>query len=117
GSVRQRRARSSGTRTLMAQILSMASAFNPGHDLWVVTDPSASRWTLRLDWYLNFQVVRAQSHQSLAMPTEIDGILREIEWTPPAPKAKESSPLLVSCEGRLPARWVAMIPHSNNLST
>lgn len=99
----------------MAQLLSLASAFNPGHDLWIVPGTENSRWTLRLDWYLNFQVTRAGRHESRALPAEIDGILREIEWRPEAPAVDAKATLLVSCEDRLPARWVAVVPDTKDL--
>jgi len=99
----------------MAQIQSLASAFNPGHDLWIVPEPQYSRWTLRLDWYLNFQITRAGRHEHAIRGPVVDGILKEIEWNPAVPAVGETSPLLVACEGRLPARWVVMVPGAGNL--
>lgn len=100
----------------MAQLLSLASAFNPGHDLWIVPTAAESRWTLRLDWYLNFQIIRAGRHARPQKDAAVEQVLQEIEWSPPNPRLDRQSPLLVSCDGRLPARWVAVVPGSSKLS-
>lgn len=100
----------------MAQLLSHASAFNPGYDLWVVPDSAGSRWTLRLDWYLNFQITRARRHRPAVVPAEIDGILRDIEWRPETPAVSPQAPLLLSGDGLIPARWVAVVPDSGDLA-
>lgn len=100
----------------MVQLLSLASAFNPGHDLWVVPDAASSRWTLRLDWYLNFQITRASRHPSPKLAAEVDGLLREIEWRPETPAPPEPATLLVACENLLPARWVAVVPNPGDLA-
>lgn len=97
----------------MAQLLSVASAFNPGQDLWIVPDTAGSRWTVRLDWYLNFQITKTSRLSPATLPHEMLDILREIDWEPSHPHTSAQAPLLVSCESRLPARWVAVVPDSS----
>lgn len=100
---------------MAAQLLSYASAFNPGQDLWIVPDTAGSRWTLRLDWYLNFQITKTFRHSPRTLPPEMLSLLREIDWNPGHPHASAKAPLLVSSESRLPARWVTVVPDSNEV--
>ncbi|MBX3041289.1 MAG: hypothetical protein KF789_11340 [Bdellovibrionaceae bacterium] len=97
------------------QILSAASSLNPGNDLWILAEPSASRWPLRLDWYLNFQINKASHHQVKKRPDPLNELLSEVDWTLPEIAAQESQPLLISAEGHLPARWIAIVPGSQDV--
>lgn len=90
----------------MAQILSAASALQPGHDLWVIAGHPHSRWGLILDWYLNFQVLRGQQHQPHPLPGTIQTLLRETDLPAPRIPVSNEAPLLVAAEGRLPSKWV-----------
>jgi hypothetical protein len=92
------------------QIQSAASALNPGSDLWIVPQADASRWTLRLDWYLNFQVLKSTRRLPAHIPSELEDIVKEIEWEQPSLQTESDSPILISCEGRLPARWLVVLP-------
>lgn len=97
------------------QILSAASSLNPGQDLWVLPDKESSRWIMRLDWYLNFQIHRASRHKSFRRSPELNQLLENVEWSLPEEQLSEGQPVLFSCEGHLPARWVALVPGSENL--
>lgn len=97
------------------QILSAASSLNPGNDLWILPESSESRWPLRLDWYLNFQINKASHHRPQKRSQPLNDLLSEIEWSLPEMAASESQPLLVSAEGHLPARWLAIVPGSRDV--
>lgn len=97
------------------QILSAASSLNPGQDLWVIAEPSRSRWPLQLDWYLNFQLDRAEQHSSASRPEGLTSLLKEVEWNLPEASVSPESTLLVSSEGHLPARWLAQVNGSEGL--
>lgn len=94
----------------MAQVISSASAFNAGHDLWVVPDRKGSRWTLRLDWYLNFQISRGERRRTRALEEPVKALLEESGLTDPGRPEAEGLPLLIGADGRLPARWVLLLP-------
>lgn len=92
------------------QVLSVASSLNPGHDLWILTEPSLSKWPLRLDWYMNFQIHRSSHHESYRRSEALESLLKSIDWDLPHQPLKENRPLLFGCEGHLPARWLSVIP-------
>lgn len=94
----------------MAQVLSTASAFSSGHDLWVVSDRTHSRWALRLDWYLNFQMLQGERRKSHQLAEPVKALLEESGLPQPRTSITESAPLLISADGRLPARWVLFLP-------
>lgn len=99
------------------QVQSAASALNPGFDLWIVPQTESSRWTLRLDWYLNFQVLKSTRRLPAQVPPELSGILKEIEWESVTPQPPTDAPILISSDGRLPARWLVVLPLSGDTST
>lgn len=99
----------------MAQLLSQASAYNPGHDLWILPESHRSRWVLRLDWYLNFQMTKASRHQSLGLSHALLDLLNRTELPIPEVEMNSESPLLVSTDGLLPTRWLAQVGPSENL--
>lgn len=94
----------------MDQLLSQASALNPGCDLWVAADAAHSRWTLRLDWCLGFQILRSQRHRrekpAASLLETVN--LADLGWveTP----VSSGAPLLIAAHPSLPARWVAAVP-------
>lgn len=98
----------------MAQLLSAASAFNPGSDLWILPELSNSSWALRLDWYLNFQMLKSTRRGQPSRSEPLIGLLKEIEWAPEGFTAQANAPLMISVENRLPARWVVLLPQSHH---
>ncbi len=52
---------------MASKILSAHTALVPGSDLWVLPQLTESYWTERINWYLNFQISRAESHKSKAL--------------------------------------------------
>lgn len=100
----------------MAQLLSKASALNPGHELWVSPDDLNSKWSQRLDWYLNFQIAKARAHRAATRQAPLEEILNEIEWTPETFAVAANEPLLISCAGLLTSRWVALVPQADDLT-
>lgn len=100
----------------MAQLLSAASALNPGSDLWIVPDPSNSRWVVKLDWYLNFQIMQSGRHHAAALSRDVQQLLTEIDWSSPAVKVPNKAPLMISVDNRLPARWLVVVPSPEPLS-
>ncbi|KHD89435.1 MAG: hypothetical protein OM95_03470 [Bdellovibrio sp. ArHS] len=96
-------------------VLSQASAFNPGAELWIVPDLEKSQWTARLDWYLNFQVSKASRHVSPALPSYLQEVLTETEL--PQFAVKTTQPLMISSEELLPNKWVVIIPWQDDLNT
>ncbi len=97
-------------------VLSQASAFNPGSDLWIVPDLEKSQWTAKLDWYLNFQVCKSSRHQSPTLPAYVSGVLSETNLAVRTPQEMLSNPLMISSQNLLPNKWVVVLPWNDDLS-
>lgn len=97
-------------------VLSQASAFNPGSDLWVMPDLEKSNWTAKLDWYLNFQICKSSRHVSPKLPLFIKEVIAETglekNFIPSSPK----QPLMISSAELLPNKWVVIIPWDKDMA-
>ena len=101
---------------MSVSVLSQASALNPGSDLWIVPDLERSRWTAKLDWYLNFQICKASRHHSPKLPEFVGHVLRETEQGFPNVSLTADSPLMISSSDLLPNKWVLVVPWTENMS-
>lgn len=97
-------------------VLSQASAFNPGADLWIVPDLEKSPWTAKLDWYLNFQICKASRHVAPVMPPYVTEVLRDTELNVRSAPPLLDGPLMVSSQNLLPNKWVVVLPWAGDLS-
>lgn len=95
-------------------VLSQASALNQGAQLWVLPDISNSRWTLKVDWYLNFQICKANRHTLRDLPEFIEHVVHDTGLEKPVIKYDEHSTLLIASEHLLPNKWVGLIPLHKN---
>jgi hypothetical protein len=98
------------------QSLSDTMAFSPGADLWILPDPKTSHWARRIDWYLNFQLARAENHRQPVLETGLLQLLREEELAPPTTVSDNRKPLLVSSHHRLPAAQTVELPFGGDFS-
>lgn len=101
----------------MSQLLSTASALNAGHDLWIVPDLESSRWTLKLDWQLNFQILNASRREPARKAEALVGLLAETDWQETEVALPPTAPLMVSPEGRLPAKWLVVVPAATEIAS
>jgi hypothetical protein len=87
-----------------------AGAFSPGADLWVVPDGSSSPWTMRIDWYLNFQIARMRRRQPLHISEDVDQALRlnGIDLIPP--EVDDRSPTFIVVQDSLPCFLLVELP-------
>ncbi|MFN7728982.1 MAG: hypothetical protein ACK5P7_07485 [Bdellovibrio sp.] len=91
----------------MSQLPS-TQALTPGADLWVIGSSAESPWALRLDWALNFQILRASKYRPRELSSELQTVLEETglkTWTQ-GPQNKQNEPLLIPADLNLPCRWV-----------
>lgn len=95
-------------------LLSQASALNPGAELWVVPDRGNSRWTTKIDWYLNFQIAKSGRHQSRTSPLFLQKVVADTNLPEYSFLAEDHSPLLIPCQNLLPCRWTAVLPLHRN---
>lgn len=95
-------------------VLSQASALNQGAQLWVVPGSENSRWTMKIDWYLNFQISKASRHQAPPSPLYLQKVAAETGLEKTSFVTASQSPLLIPCHDLLPCRWTAMVPLHKN---
>lgn len=89
-------------------LLSAASAYNPGADLWILPSQKQSRWFNRVDWYLNFQLIKATRHHSPKIALELQDLTVECEL----PAVKIGNPphrQMVYSPSLLPNKWVVVV--------
>lgn len=96
-------------------VLSQASAFNPGSDLWIVPHLEKSQWTARLDWYLNFQICKASRHKTAQTPVFVNEVVKEAELEKFYRPVSQSAPLMIASEQLLPNKWVVVLPWANDM--
>ncbi len=101
---------------MAVSVLSQASAFNPGADLWILPDVAHSSWSTKIDWYLNFQICRSERHETRALAPKVDHILEETGLERQKVRVNRGGPLLIASHDLLPNRWVAVIPFSGDLN-
>ena len=98
----------------MITSLSQASALNPGSELWVMTDLEKSRWTAKIDWYLNFQIVKSSRHQRPPLSDFLIKIIEKTNLQIPILEPLHEPPLLIHSQLLLPNKWVAIVPYADN---
>lgn len=95
---------------MAVQVLFKAKALGPGNNLWIVPEPSTSPEVRKLDWYLNFQLARAQAHSSQQLSPEMRNILIQNEWPEMTLQSSDNQALMVAARRFLPTDMVVMIP-------
>lgn len=90
-------------------VLSQASAWNPGADLWILPALTESPWTSKLDWYLNFQLSKASRHESQQVPEYLNSVLAQTEQATYKFSAQSLRPLMISSSELLPNKWVVLL--------
>jgi len=92
--------------------LPSSQALTAGADLWVVSHPEKSAWALKIDWQLNFQILRAARHEKVRLSPEMTELLRQTGL-----ESQEARPLsnalLVAADLNLPCRWVLSLEEWN----
>lgn len=87
-------------------------ALGPGADLWVIGSPESSSWALKIDWELNFQVLRASRHVKPAISTELADVISRTGLEMHETRLR-SPALLVASDLNLPCRWVLSMTEWN----
>ncbi len=99
----------------MATVLSPANAYNPGSDLWIFPELEESQWTQKVDWYLNFQILKNSQKKSLEILPEVRATLDSCGLPHYSfVTSAETSPLMIISELHLPNKWTIIAPGSKN---
>lgn len=96
-------------------LLSKPNAFNTGADLWIVPDSRSSSWTKKIDWYLNFQLMKVTPRSPAPLTTSLLSILKETEITVSLPPVSNNSPLLVESSHYFPNKWTVQLLYNQSL--
>ncbi|MGE0633038.1 MAG: hypothetical protein AB7O96_11555 [Pseudobdellovibrionaceae bacterium] len=96
-------------------LLSKPNAFNPGADLWVIPDARSSLWIKKIDWYLNFQLMKVTPLSPQPLSTSLLKVLRETELEFASTSVSESSPLLVGSSNFFPNKWTVQLMYHQSL--
>lgn len=97
-------------------VLSQASAFNPGSDLWIVPQLEKSQWTARLDWYLNFQICKSSRHKMALTPLFVNEVIKETDLNKFYRPVAAQAPLMIASEQLLPNKWVVLVPWDGDMA-
>jgi hypothetical protein len=100
---------------MSSSILSQASAFHPGSDLWILPELEKSHWTEQIDWYLNFQISRSGRHTLAALPEYLNEVLTETGLNLKKPAVSLQNPLMIASHSLLPNRWIVIIPWESDI--
>ena len=100
------------------KVLYKSGALGAGADIWVLPSFNKTTWARNIDWYLNFQLSKAQICQPKPIDAELknlikDGPLEDMPSWPPHPLAHSEAPLLVASSQLLPNRAVIQLPLEN----
>src|SRR5690606_10285279 len=75
----------------------------------------ASPMAKKADWYLNFQVARAELHAALPISPELKRVIVENELGLPEPMAPANAPLMISADQHFPTAKVIEIKTLSSL--
>lgn len=100
---------------MSANTLSSANSYNPGADLWIVTDHRFSRWTEKIDWHLNFQISKSLRHISSKTSPFLNFVLKNTELPNFDFLPESKSQLLIASNRLLPNRWVLVLGFDESL--
>jgi hypothetical protein len=96
------------------QTLYRAKSFGPGADLWVVPEGANAPMAKKVDWYLNFQMARAELHEMRPISPELKKVIVENDLELPEPKSEAGAPLLIAADQHFPtSKIVEMKIHSS----
>lgn len=98
------------------QTLYRAKAFGPGADMWVIPEGSNSPMAKKVDWYLNFQVARAELHSVMPVSPELKKIIVENDLDLPEPKLSAGAPLMIASSQHFPTSQIIEIKVQSSLN-
>ena len=91
------------------QEISSVGALTPGANLWIIPDYKVSYWSRKVDWYLSFQVAKAQIHKSQQMSEPLKEIVEHCELPFKDTSLPDFMPLLITSQHNLPNKYTVKI--------
>jgi hypothetical protein len=85
-----------------------------GCDVWFTAPLAQSGWTRQLDWYVNYQIMKAGLHMRPEVSAELIAIADSAEAEIPTIKPEAAAPLMIACGSLLPTTTVVVVPDAND---
>jgi len=90
------------------------TALTSGCGLWIVAEPEKSKWARKIDWYLNFQLMRAEDHEQKEISAELEEIANKWHVESIRFEIDETAPLMVASAQLLPVSRTVLIPFTGD---
>ncbi len=90
------------------------ASLKPGCPLWVVAQPAASQLTRKIDWYLNFQIMKAECHKRQTVSVELAQIEEEWGFDRPEISVTEQAPMLIPSHACFPNTQTVIVPFAGD---
>ena len=101
--------------------LESSEALKSGAALWVVPDALVSRWTKKLDWYLNFQIFRARRRPPIKTQDSVKSLVKDLDVldvnVEGPMKMSGQTPLLIAAQNQLPTEALVVVPWTKKTET
>lgn len=99
------------------QTLYRAKSFGPGADLWILPEGASSPLAKKVDWYLNFQIARAEMHEPRPLSPELKKIIVENDLGLQEQALPAGAPLMVAAEKYFPTGRIIELKSQSSLQT
>jgi hypothetical protein len=97
------------------QTLYRAKSFGPGADLWVMPEAAHSSMAKKVDWYLNFQISKAELHTPMPISPELKKVIVENDLGLPEHRLSPDAPLMISSDQHFPVSKIVEIKTLSSL--
>ncbi len=91
-------------------VLQSPDALSNGRITWIVSDLEHSKWAQTIDWYLNFQITRAEPHRPASFAPELQEIIEKWEFEAPAVRLNQVTPLMIASSELVPSHHTVVVP-------
>ena len=100
---------------MTVQTLSQAGALTAGSELWILPGLEQSAWCHKIDWYLNFRLVKSSMHRPLKLSERFIEMSQDWEFPLETSSFEHKDQLLVASSRLLPNRYVVQIEFKESL--
>jgi hypothetical protein len=86
-------------------------SFQSGAELWITPHPTQSSWTAKIDWLINFQILKAKQLKPQMMSPELKQIQQLCQIHAPEQQPTPER-FLFPVGDHLPTQWLAVMPYT-----
>lgn len=97
------------------KVLTQANSLSSGSTLWILPQPTASRWSAKIDWYLNGLITRSEQRQPQTLSPTLTKILKDEDLNAPLTPSNKHAPLLISSHPYLPNHKTLVVDYEGNV--